>query len=159
MNIHALNIYKQMTVSKHSWFHDIHQLCLMYDLPNPVHFLEYPLEKMPFKKLIKSKVVSYWELVLRQEAENLRSIPFLKASYMSLTKVHPLLNTAGHSSYQVAKSLIQSIMLSGRYKCGALLRHWKRNYDGRCVLSPDCGDQLEDITHIVQRCPALCERI
>ena len=76
---------------------------------------------------------------------------------MSLTKVHPLLDTAGHSSYQVAKSLIQSIMLSGRYRCGALLRHWKRDYDGRCLLSPNCGDQIEDITHIVQRCPALCE--
>ena len=109
-----------MTVTKHSWFHGIHQLCLMYELPTPVHFLEYPLEKMPFKKLIKSKVVSYWKLVLRQENENLRSIPFLKTSYMSLTKVHPLLDTAGHSSYQVAKSLIQSSMLSGRSRCGAV---------------------------------------
>ena len=155
LNTHALNIFNNVTVSNNSWFHGIHQLCNMYDLPHPVHLLEYPLEKLPFKKFIRSKVVSYWELVLRQEAANLKSIPFFNASYMSLSKIHPLLNTVGHSPYHVAKSLIQSIMLSGRYRCGALLRHWKGDYEGRCLLSPECVYQLEDVPHILQHCPAL----
>ena len=45
-------------------------------------------------------------------------------------------------------------MLSGRYRCGSLTRHWD-NTDGMCKLSPRCREELEDISHILKQCSAL----
>ena len=123
---HALNIFSFNTMVKKSWFLQIRQLSLLYDLPHPSTLLEHPRSKLSYKKLTKSRVISYWECKLREEACVLKSIPFFRCSFMSLAKIHPLLSTAGHSSNNVAKSLVQSVMLSGRYRCGALIRHWKR---------------------------------
>ena len=152
---HALNIFSFSTIAKKSWFHQIRQVCLMYDLPHPSTLLDNPLSKLPYKKLMKSKVISYWESKLREEACLLKSIPFFNCSFMSLIKIHPLLSTAGHSSTNVARALVQSVMLSGRYQCGALTRHWQRDYDGCCLLSPECNGQLETIPHLLQFCAGL----
>ena len=154
LNKHAMNIFSFSTIAKKSWFHQIRHVCLIYDLPHPSILLQRPLTKFSFKKLTKSRVVSYWEYKLRNEASGLKSTSFFNCNFMSLTKVHPLFTTAGHSSVNVARSLVQSVMLSGRYRCGALLRHWKKDYDGCCLISAQCQGQLEDITHILQLCRA-----
>ena len=52
------------------------------------------------------------------------------------------------------RACCQARMLSGRYRCEALLRHWKPQNTGLCLLSDSC-DEPEDLTHIVQRCVAL----
>ena len=152
---HALNIFSFNTMVKKSWFLQIRQLSILYDLPHPSTLLEHPRSKLSYKKLTKSRVISYWECKLREEACVLKSIPFFRCSFMSLAKIHPLLSTAGHSSNNVAKSLVQSVMLSGRYRCGALIRHWKKDYDGCCLLSPECHNQIEDIPHVLQFCVGL----
>ena len=49
-----------------------------------------------------------------------------------------------------------SRMLSGRFKCGSLLRHFDQQVSGLCPL---CGEELEDLPHIIlPRCPHLIER-
>ena len=152
---HAVNVFSFATIVKKSWFLQIRQLCLMYDLPHPSTLLEHPRSKFSFKRLTKSKVISFWECKLREEACALKSFPFFRCSVMSLAKIHPLFYTAGHSPNNVAKALVQSVMLSGQYRCGALLRHWKKDYDGCCLLSPECQDRLEDIPHVLQFCVGL----
>ena len=152
---HALNVFSSATIFRNSWFHQIKNLCELYDLPHPLQFLQYPCERFPFKKLIKSKVVSHWEILLREEATSLRSLTYFNPSYMSLVKPHPLWSTAGSSSVQVAKACVQATMLSGRYRCGSLMRHWNVSSDGHCLLSNECVSKLEDIQHILIICPAL----
>ena len=74
---------------------------------------------------------------------------------MSLSRPHPMWSSAS-SSYQVNKLVTVSRMLSGRYRCGSLLRHFSPSCSGVCEL---CGLELEDLAHIlVPRCPCLQER-
>ena len=61
--------------------------------------------------------------MLREEASVLSS-SFFNPSFMSLQRSHPIWLTAGHSPFKVAMATIQAKMLSGRYRCGYLTRHW-----------------------------------
>ena len=76
---------------------------------------------------------------------------------MSLTKCHSMLITAGHSPYKVSMATVQAVMISGRYPCDALLRHWSKQISGKCMLSQTCKDNdiTDDLEHILQVCPAL----
>ena len=68
---------------------------------------------------------------------------------MSLLTPHLLWKTAGHSPTRVAMATIQALFLSGRYRCGSLIRHWAPCIDnGFCHLSPACTEIIEDISHI-----------
>ena len=74
---------------------------------------------------------------------------------MSLRKPHPMWQIAT-TSYQVNKCITVSRMLSGRFRCGSLLRHIFPNVSGICEL---CNKELEDLPHIlVPRCPLLSEK-
>ena len=152
---HAENYFSAAVHFRGSWFHQIRSNCLLYGLPHPSSFLDHPPEKEIFKKLVKKKVISYWEEILRQEAGNLTSLKYFKPHFMSLLSPHPLWETAEHSPYKVAMATVQGQMISGRYKCGALIRHWTPGYNGYCELSPQCKHTIEDIEHILQHCPAL----
>ena len=51
---------------------------------------------------------------------------------------------------------VQASLLSGRYRCGSLLRHWTPSQEnGCCKLSPLCLRVLEDVPHIIRWCPSL----
>ena len=74
---------------------------------------------------------------------------------MSLSKPHPLFTSAGSSPAMVSMACVQARMLSGRYRCESLLRHWKKSgSSGTCFLSSSCNE-IEDVCHILQRCVAL----
>ena len=151
---HALNVYTYVTPIKKSWFLQIRDICLLYSLPHPYDFLQSPLPKDSFKKVVKSKVIDYWERLLRDEAQKLKSLTHFKSNFMSLTRTHPLWTTTCNSSSKVSMARVQAVMLSGRYPCGSLTRHWSKD-DGSCRLSPECKGTLEDVRHIVCECPAL----
>ena len=65
---HAWQVLLTCSPSAKSWFLQVRNLCLQYHLPHPMTFLERPPSKDVFKKLIKAKVVDYWEDKLRMEA-------------------------------------------------------------------------------------------
>ena len=50
---------------------------------------------------------------------------------------------------------IQARMISGRYRSEGLYRHWSKNKDGFCLLSPSCANTVEDIPHILTSCVGL----
>ena len=152
---HALNIFQSRTIASHSWFHQIRENCLIYGLPHPVEFLTSPLSKFSYKKLIKKRIIDYWEQVLRSEAKPLESLSYFKPNFMSLTKVHPIWFTAGSSPSKVAMATIQARMLSGRYRTEYLCRHWSKNTSGFCLLYEACSSTEEHLPHILAHCPAL----
>ena len=75
---------------------------------------------------------------------------------MSLVKPHPLYPTAGSSPYEVTKTGVQALFLSGRYRTEQLSRHWTNNPEGFC-LCPSCeGLGLkDDLEHILLYCGSL----
>ena len=102
----ATHILLRSSSSTPSWFLQVRGLLLQYSLPHPLQLLQNPPSKDVFKKLMKSKVVDYWENKLRLEASFLPSLPFFKPEYMSLTKTHLLWTTAGANTYEVSKARI-----------------------------------------------------
>ena len=152
---HAINYFSSATINPKSWFAQIRELCLQYFLPHPLQLLSSPQTKLSYKMLVKKHIIDHWEKELRSEAQALPSLNFFKPSFMSLVTPHPLWLTAGSSPTKVAMASVQAQMLSGRYSTEMLCRHWSSNLTGSCLLSPDCSDLLEDITHILCVCHGL----
>ena len=74
LNRRARQVLTKGKPSSKSWFIQIRDICLLYDLPHPLQLLSNPPSKQTFKKLAKAQVISYWELKLHQEASFLTSL-------------------------------------------------------------------------------------
>ena len=82
-----------------SWFTQVRNLLLQYQLPHPLLLLDYPLNKEAYKKLVKAKVVNYWEVKLRAEASFLREsefMPYFYPDFHSIIKPFRLLTSGGN---------------------------------------------------------------
>ena len=75
------------------------------------------MTKYSYKKLVKSRVIDFWETHLREEAVKLRetSLKFFKAEFMFLKKPQPIWSTCGSNPLEVHIAVVQARMLSGRY--------------------------------------------
>ena len=158
LNNHARNIFNYSTISNKSWFMKIRELCIKYDLPHPKELLGNPPTKTTYKSMVRKKVISFWEKILRKEAAALDSLLVFKPCFMSLTRPHPLWTTAGSSPSKVAMASIQAVMISGRYRSESICRHWSpKNKDGFCLLSPSPSGSktVETLTHILYFCVSL----
>ena len=148
--VHTISVKKS---SSKSWVWLVRDICLKYGLPHPLVILNNPLKKKDYKKLVKSRVVDYWELTLRGESSLLPSLNNFHPEYMSLTKPHPLWSTAGSNPYEIVKAIQQARFISGRYRSGCVTKHWSGNNEGLCV-APSCTNQLETVGHILVNCSA-----
>ena len=70
LHIHGLNSFCREPSTTPSWFQQVRDLCLKYQLPHPLTLLSpsSPLSKDSFKAMAKKHVMNYWELKLREEA-------------------------------------------------------------------------------------------
>ena len=89
LNKHARNVLITSKPSCKSWFFQIRELCILYDLPHPLELLECPSTKTSLKTLIKKKIMSHWESELSNQSE-LPSLAYFKPQFMSLKRPHPM---------------------------------------------------------------------
>jgi hypothetical protein len=153
----AVQLLTTSSQSSKNWFADIRTHCYTYNLPHPLLLLKNPLSKEAFRNLVKSNITDYWQTKLRAHSATLeeKSLKFFKPQFMSLSHPHPMWSTAV-TSYKVNKCVVVARMLSGRFRCGSLLRHFSQHISGLCEL---CGIELEDMPHILlPRCPHLQDR-
>ena len=150
---HACYILTTGRLNSNSWFSSVRTICLQYSLPHPLSILVDPPSKFQFKKLVKSKVIDYWEQRLRAESGLLPSLKFFHPQYMSLAKPHPIWWTAGENPYEVSKAVIQCRMLSGRYRTRQLTSKWSESQCSNCP-APQCGNVIESLEHLLLECPA-----
>ena len=153
--LHQIASYVLTTAkdNSHSWFIHIKNLCSKYKLPHPITLLQSPISKESFKSLAKSRVVDYWEQLLRSEAQHLPSLTYFNPHFMSLTKPHPIWTTCHNNTYEVCKAITQAKMLSGRYRTDRLLRHFTDNSEGICQICT--SKSIGSIEHILLACPSL----
>ena len=153
----ARNLLSSDVPPTKSWIFQVQEHCRQYDLPDPLQQLHSPIPKETFKRLVKKNVLSYWEHLLRVEAADPRysSLAFFHPEFMSLTSPHPVWTTCGSSPSKIAMASIQARMISGRYRSESLCKHWSKNKDGFCQLSPSCANTVEDIPHILTSCSGL----
>ena len=115
------------------------------------------MPQQAFKKLIKSKVLDFWEKKFRSDASNLPSLLYFKADFYSLVRPHPIWQSAGNNPYEIRKATIQAKLLSGRYRSCWLSRHWSGNASGDCLL-PHCHMTCPTpgtIEHLLLQCEDL----
>ena len=122
------------------WFIQLRQLCLQYDLPDPLTVLAEAPSKGPWKAAVKRQVAAYWGSKIRAEASSLPSLSHLRPSHMSLNSPSPLLRTCGSDALEVRKMTVQLRMASGRYRTCWLRRHWSGDTSGHCRV-PGCASE------------------
>ena len=155
LNAHAHYVLSCSPRSARSWFQQVRDICLLYSLPHPLTFLQFPPTKAAFDKLVKDKIIEFWENKLREETLNLSSLAFFKTAHLSLRTPSYIWLAAGANSFESAKSLIISKMISGRYRSDYLCRHWTpANRNGFC-LEQTCDRVLGDLIHMLTICPSL----
>ena len=136
----------------------IRTICVQYDLPDPLFILQSPPSSEAWKRQCLSKVLSWWEIKLRDDAERLPSLKFFKPSFMSLKSTHPLW-TAAESPFEVQKASVVAEMLSGRYVTDHRARHWNQeNPDGLCQLcrfEDSLSTDLGTLEHMLLSCKVL----
>ena len=147
-----------LTTASHidrNWFANIRDISFRYNLPHPLLLLKNPPSKESYKALCKTNIVDFWQIKLRAHSATLKSLKYFKPDFMSLTRPHPMWAWATNT-YQVNKCVTVARMLSGRFRCGSLLRHFDQQVSGLCQL---CHQEVEDLPHIVlPRCPHLVTR-
>ena len=131
----ATNVLSTAPDNSKSWFIRIRLLCNQYSLPSPLTILLDPPTKETFNKLVKSRILDYWETSLRAEAATKSSLIYFKPAFMSLNNPHPMFLTCSSNPFETNKSICQASLLSRRFKTDYLSRHWvKENPEGYCVL-------------------------
>ena len=152
---HGMHVLTSARSSSSSWFQQIRGLCILYQLPHPVSFLQEPPKPETFKRLVKSRIVDHWEVQLRAKAASLTSAPYFKPSFMSLCKPHPIWSSCGPNPWECNKAVTSCRMLSGKYLTDQLQRHWTLNTSGDCLL-PACSPRsLGSLEHLLLHCSAL----
>ena len=114
-----------------SWFVHIRQLCLLYSLPSPLLLLQQPPSKCSFKSLIDSRILYLWQRNLRDEAQPKISLSYFNPSFMSLSNPHPVWTPSSTNEFETNKTVLQTAVLSGRYKSDYLSRYRLSN-SNRC---------------------------
>ena len=109
--------------------------------------------------MTKLGVLQYWRVKLQSKADSLPSLCYMRTGFMSLTTCHPLFLSCGSSPWEVEKAVIQSRLLSGRYRLEALSGHWTPgNKDGMCSL-PECwatpASHKGNVEAFLLTCPSL----
>ena len=154
---HGCNALMSAEKNTRSWFLQVRELCQQYSLPDPLYLLQNPPPKSTFKREAHQKVVSFWNVKLRQAAAALPSLSLFRdglpplslfrAECMSLCKPHPIWTSAGSSPYEVRKATVQARMLSGRYRTCWLRRHWSGDQSGACKI-PGCSGEPGTLRHL-----------
>ena len=141
-----------------SWFQEIREICILYDLPHPLTLLHSPPPKPTFKKLCRAKVHDYWHVKLSSEATSLRSLEYLRPAFLSLSRPHPIFTSLDGNPYQAKAAKVQALFLSGRYYTEKLCRFWSENKGGFCLLD-SCKSMniCKTLEHIVLQCTGLSE--
>ena len=154
----AIKLLESPLPSMKSVFLQIRDLCNLYHLPDALYLLRNPLPKNKFKSLCRSNVYEFWHNNLTSETSALSSLMYLRPSYLSLMRPHPIWTSLNSNPYESKAARIQALFHTGRYRTEKLCRFWSSNSNGYC-LQDTCLplNIVEDLTHLLVHCPALNE--
>ena len=106
--VHARNVLTCRKATSKSWFLQLRDISMQYQLPHPLSLLDYPPTKETYGKLIRSRVMDFWETKLRGEASLIPSLQYFQPNFMSLSSPHPVWATAGSNPYEISKAIQQA---------------------------------------------------
>ena len=136
-----------------SWFNEIKQLFIKYELGDPYQSLYTSLSKLEWKKLIAKGVNSYWMVKVEQEAKLFTSLKYLSGDKYRIGKCHPLTKTLTASIRDISKIPVRLKLATGCY----ILQANRANFS-RASLSPICllcNSAEENLEHFLIGCSQL----
>ena len=115
------------------------------------------LSKYPYKKLVKSQILDFWEEDHRKDSTRLTSMSFFKLNFYLLSSPHPIFHHTGSFPHHVSMVTLQAWMISGRYSSDYLCRHRTLdNKHGHCTLPTWLGNCVKwDLEHMLVYSPAV----
>jgi hypothetical protein len=145
---------KDVTKSS-SWFANIERKLLQYSLPSAHTLLKDPPGKRWWNELVRKTVVTYWEDKYRQEAEQkgLTSIRNMAGGTRGFTSVAQVWMASTINLRETAKARVKAKLMSGTIH----LQATEALFSGGRIspICKLCGEEEEDRTHFVLRCPAM----
>ena len=140
--------------SSRTWANHIKFLCRRYQLEDPLEYLKRdPPRKSVFKELILTRICSFYENELRNQAKSNSRMNFLNVSILGLRgRPHPALQNI-KSTHDVEKSRPHIKMLAGDYFTYQV-RASQSGGSSHCRCCNDPSKPDEDIAHILLHCSA-----
>lgn len=120
----------------------------------PVSIARVSLSQASFQKIVKEKIIEYWQCQLAAECVSLPLLRFFGPYHASLLKPHPMWTSTPGNSFECSKSTVLARMVSGKYRTEMMCRFWSNNRYGHC-LAETCRAVEGDILHLLAVCPAL----
>ncbi|CAC5421449.1 unnamed protein product [Mytilus coruscus] len=92
------------TYSSNSWFIELKKICAKYEILDLLQYLENPLPKIKWKKMITTKIHKYWEDAITSKMKGYSTLRYLKDEY-DIGKTYPLLKTASANKTEIKKNI------------------------------------------------------
>ena len=119
---------------------------------DPYTYLENPLSKIEWKKLIKKHVHSYWREKIQEDCLTFSTLIFLNPKY-NIGRIHPLLKSYSTNMQYVSRIHIRLKIVTGTY----ILQTHRAKYSNGTAVSTLCTvcHKAENLQHFVLSCDAL----
>ena len=124
----------------------------LYDLPDPLQYMEYPWDPKRWRSHVRATVNSYWTALLKEKAQPRDSLNLFDTSRLSTSTPHPIWTQAGRDALSVKKTCVVNWLLLGVFQTEERLNTIGKNKSPRCVL---CHAALGDRLHFMLSCPLL----
>ena len=147
--------YRQLNIKGHrsnSWFIAIRELCVKYDLTNPLELLQDPPSKESWKRTVNKQVNSYWTTRIGRSVEMYTSLRHLHAGEFRYGRRHPVIRTIGNAR-EIPRITTKLKLVTGTYILQCNRSAFNQNeIEPTCLL---CKTDIENTEHFLLCCPAL----
>ena len=126
-----------------------------YNLPHIENLIANLPVKTKWKHAVKTAVNNHWTDVMRSDLRERSTLSLCNITELQVGKVHHVWNSIDTCVLDVKKGIVKARMLTGVYNLQQQKSKFsKSTVDAKCTL---CCQEVEDIMHILTRCPVYQE--
>ena len=126
-----------------------------YNLPHIENLIANLPVKTKWKHAVKTAINNHWTDVMRSDLRERSTLSLCNITELQVGKVHHVWNSIDTCVLDVKKGIVKARMLTGVYNLQQQKSKFsKSTVDAKCTL---CCQEVEDIMHILTRCPVYQE--
>lgn len=138
-----------------SFFYCVMKTLQQYQLPNISELQNQLPTKLAWKKMVKLKITTYWNQTFITEAETKTSLKYLALNHLQASTPHNIYRTLQPTVLDVRKGHVKARMTTRTYILQADRHKFSRyEIEPTCPL---CGQEPEDLPHMLTTCMALSD--
>ena len=140
------------SVNFHGWSALVRQVCLRYNLPDPLLYMQHPWRPDRWRKYCKETIGNYWNVRLKEEAIDKKSLEMFDTKSSSIFHSSKIWQQAGLNSLDVKMATVVNWMQMGVYQTREKLMKWKTVKSDLCLA---CDSRVtENLDHVIFFCKA-----